>query len=70
MYDYQLWILDTDGKPIQACGSDAVGYVDKRLSQANRTKVIKDHAELKNKRLNKGFIGYSVYNTTNFIPFN
>lgn len=70
MYDYQLWITGTNGKPIPACGSDGVGYYDKRLSQANRLKVIKAHADQSNRLLDSRFIGYSSYKSNNFIPFN
>ena len=70
MYDYKLWVIGGLGTPVPACGSDSVGYIDKRLNQANRFKVIKDRATMLNTNLGKGFIGYSIYNSCLFIPFN
>ena len=62
MYDYQLMRALPNGDLIDCCGSDFVGYVDKRLSLANRRLAVQKHAEQVNKRLKDNYVvGYKLH---------
>lgn len=61
-YDYQLMRALPSSDLIEVCGSEYVGYVDKRLTLANRRLVVEKHIERINKRLKEDYIkGYRLH---------
>ena len=53
---------DKNKKPIEACGSDGIFFVDGRLKLSNVQRIAKEHCE-KHK-----FIGYRIYKSHHIEP--
>lgn len=62
MYDYQMMRALPNGDLVDCCGSDFVGYVDKRLSLANRRLAVQKRMDEVNKRLKEDYVkGYRLH---------